>query len=624
MAFLGLHGEGRALFAYAQEKDLNYSPDCRPKTGLKCHLQAYVRRVISLKKKDLRWLLPALLLIALGIFLFTQGGGEKESSIKSYSELTKAIEAGEIEELHLDPNRGTAEAKESGGALANVGIPSGRDTNSELIALAEKNNVEVFSEPLRGNGGILQTITRLLMPLLLIGLLVGVAAYQFGWISNVRVEEADTGVSFDDVAGCGEAIEELDEVRAFLQDPARFEQLGARVPKGVLLYGAPGTGKTLLAKAVASEAGIPFFSASGSEFVEMFAGLGAKRVRSLFEKAKKSAPSIVFIDELDAVGGHRTSGSDGASREADQTLIQILKEMDGFDVSDNPVIVIGATNRLDSLDRALVRPGRFDRHIAIDPPDRRGRREILRVHAQGMKMAEDADLDSVAVQTSGMTGADLALLLNEAALLAARREAKKITNTDIDDAFFRIVAGAKKQHRMLSDDERHTVAVHESGHALVGERLPGSERLHKVSIIPRGSSGGQTLYVSEEDVYLYSEEMIRNRICGLLAGRAAEEVSFGRVTNGASDDLRRATEIAAQMIGEMGMSRSLGLRSLGSGKASPELRSKIDAEIALILEEEYARALEIIRAEEGRLEALVDALLKEETLDRERFLEILA
>jgi cell division protease FtsH len=572
-----------------------------------------------------KWLLLLPVVLVVGIIFGITSKSSDQLEIENYSQLVETIESGQAENLTLDPNSDTATVETKEGESGPVGVPSsGPDGFSDLVDLAERNDVQVSSEPLKSSSGSpLQTILRVLPTLALFLLIIGLAAFQFGWFSTVTVEAADTGVSFADVAGCGEAIEELEDVRSFLQDPKRFERLGARVPKGVLLYGPPGTGKTLLAKAVASEAGIPFYSASGSEFVEMFAGLGAKRVRTLFDKAKKSAPSIIFIDELDAVGGHRTSGNDGASKEADQTLIQILKEMDGFSVSENPVIVIGATNRLDSLDRALVRPGRFDRHVAIDPPDRRGRLEILEVHSQGKAMAPDIDLDLLAVQTAGMTGADLSLILNEAALLAARRDAEVIEASDIDDAYFRIVAGAKKQHRMLSERERETVAIHESGHALVGELLSGSEKLHKVSIIPRGRSGGQTLYVSDEDVFLYTEEMLRDRLCGLLAGRAAEQALEGKITNGAGDDLRRASEIALQMVTEMGMSKSIGLRSLAGSSPSAALRSEIDNEIQEILDLEYRRALEIIETERGAVERLKDALLVEETLDRERFLEIL-
>jgi cell division protease FtsH len=573
-----------------------------------------------------KWLLLLPLVLVAGVIFGVSSKDSKEIPVDNYTDLVRTIESGQAKSLQLDPNTDTARVTTAEGQSSSIGVPaSGPDGFSDLVDLAKEKGVEVSSQALKtSSGGFLQTVLRILPTLALVLLIGGLAAFQFGWFSTVTVEAADTGVSFSDVAGCGEAIEELEDVRSFLQDPKKFERLGARVPKGVLLYGPPGTGKTLLAKAVASEAGIPFFSASGSEFVEMFAGLGAKRVRGLFDKAKKSAPSIIFIDELDAVGGHRTAGGDGASKEADQTLIQILKEMDGFSVSENPVIVIGATNRLDSLDRALVRPGRFDRHVAIDPPDRRGRQEILEVHARGKALDPKVDLELLAIQTAGMTGADLSLILNEAALLAARRDGEQIESRDIDDAYFRIVAGAKKQHRMLSPDDRETVAIHDSGHALVGELLSGSEKLHKVSIIPRGRSGGQTLYVSDEDVFLYSEEMLRDRICGLLAGRAAEEAICGRVTNGAGDDLRRASEIALQMITEMGMSKSIGLRSLsGQGSTSATLRAQIDEEVQGVLDEEYSRALEIIRAEEGAVERLRDALLVEETLDRERFLEIL-
>lgn len=583
-------------------------------------VSAEMKRLLG-KARRFWWL--ALLPLLVGLWL-AGSSGKEEQPIDNYSQLVSAIEKGDVESITLDPNNDTVQAKDGEGEVSVVGVPAtGPGGFSKIIRQAQKANVEVSSEPLKG-GSFKQNLIRALPTLLLLGLIGAALAWQTGILNRVSAHPKKTGVGFDDVAGCDEAIEELEDVRSFLQDPNRFEVLGARVPKGVLLYGPPGTGKTLLAQAVADEAGIPFFSASGSEFVEMFAGLGAKRVRQLFQAAKKSAPSIIFIDELDAVGGHRTSGGDGGSREADQTLVQILKEMDGFEVSSHPVIVIAATNRVDHLDRALVRPGRFDRHIAIDPPDRFGRRQILAVHSRGKPLGDDVDLDSLAIQTSGMTGADLALILNEAALIASRRGAGEISAHDIDDAFFRIVAGAKKQNRALSEKERQTIAVHECGHALVGERLPGSSRLHKVSVIPRGSSGGQTLYVSSEDVFLESREGLLEKISGLLAGRAAEEVVFGTISSGAADDLRRASDIALAMVCELGMSERVGLRSLaGSGGRSPAMARMIDEEVGEILDRQYAQALEIVREEKAAIERLSAALLVEETIDRERFLEVL-
>ena len=572
-------------------------------------------------KSLLKKILPALLVVA-AVGILIGRGGEKEPETVSFSKVLQNIRSEKVQEIEIIPSRALATIQYKNNKERATGIPGEAGTR-QLLRLAESQGVQVRSEPIPGEGP-LAVVSRILPPLLLVGILVGLLAYQMGWFSRSRVEESSTGVSFDDVAGCGEAIEELQDVRSFLRDPEKFESLGARVPKGVLLYGPPGTGKTLLAKAVASEAGIPFYSSSGSEFVEMFAGLGAKRVRQLFRQAKRSAPSIIFIDELDAVGGHRSSGGgDGGTREADQTLLQILKEMDGFDVSSDPVIVIGATNRISSLDTALVRPGRFDRHISIDPPDRRGRLEVLEVHARDKKIDTTVDLEALASQTAGMTGADLALVLNEAALLAARNDHETILPVDIDDAYFRVVAGAKKQHRLFSDKERETVAFHEAGHALVGENLPGSEKLHKVSIIPRGQSGGQTLYVSEEDVFLHSRSQLEDRICGLLAGRAAEEIFIGEISTGAGDDLHRASQIADKMVTELGMSNALGLRSVGEGQLPSALQDRAEEEMRLLLDTQYKRAQKILENNPDTVRAISQALLREETLDRERFLEII-
>lgn len=572
-------------------------------------------------KSLLKKILPVFLVIALAALLLGRGSADQTETV-AFSKALEDVRAEKIEKIEIVPGRALAIVQYKNNKERSTGIP-GEAGTKQLLRLAEQADIQIKSEPIPSEGP-LAVISRILPPVILVAILLGFLGYQMGWFSRSKVEASSTGVSFDDVAGCGEAIEELQDVRSFLADPEKFESLGARVPKGVLLYGPPGTGKTLLAKAVASEAGIPFYSSSGSEFVEMFAGLGAKRVRQLFRQAKRSAPSIIFIDELDAVGGHRSSGGgDGGTREADQTLLQILKEMDGFDVSSDPVIVIGATNRISSLDTALVRPGRFDRHISIDPPDRRGRYEVLQVHARNKKIDPAVDLESLANQTAGMTGADLSLVLNEAALLAARNDHETILPVDVDDAYFRVVAGAKKQHRLFSDREREMVAYHEAGHALVGESLPGSEKLHKVSIIPRGQSGGQTLYVSEEDVFLHSRSQLEDRICGLLAGRASEEVFLGEISTGASDDLLRASQIVDKMVTELGMSRSLGLRSIGEDPLPTALADKAEEEMRNILDAQYKRATEILTEKENLVQKLAEALLEEETLDRERFLEIL-
>jgi cell division protease FtsH len=544
-----------------------------------------------------------------------------------YSEVQEKVADGQIKSLEILPLTQSIEVTEKKDDKKYVvGFPTseGKQGLGSLLETAEKNNVQVSSKPIDNSRTILAYLTNIFPILLLVGVLI-FFAYSQGLLGNkVNVEPITSNVKFNDVAGCGEAVEELQEVRQFLADPNRFESLGATVPKGILLYGPPGTGKTLLAKAVANEAGIPFFACAGSDFTEMYVGVGAKRVRSIFKKAKKIAPSIIFIDELDAVGGKRTSDGDGGSREANNTLMQILNEMDGFSVSENPVIVMAATNRTEALDQALVRPGRFDRHIAVDPPDRYGREQILEVHSRNKPLSEDVDLQRIAIQTSGMTGADLALLLNEAALLAARRGGDNINRLDIDNAFLRIVAGAEKQHRSLSEDERQRIAYHETGHAIVREFLKGSDVVHKISIIPRGKSGGQTIYVSEEDVFLHSQDQLKDKIASLLAGRAAEEIIFNEISSGAADDLQRASALANQMYSSLGMGKTLGLRVKTDELHLSDIEQReLDSEIKDLLQNEYQRAKQLITDQEDALISISQALLEEEVMDRERFLELL-
>lgn len=577
-------------------------------------------------KKSL--LIAGFLLLGVVLFLlFVNRASDADAPVTSLTQLEKRLAEAKIEKLTVDPNSEEVEVEEKGYAPYRVAVPMVGDKEGmgRLLSEARKRGIEVMSEPRKGGESPLALILRIVPTLLIGAFAILILAQYTGFGFRRRVEPARSRTSFSEVAGVGEAVEELREVREFLADPKRYARLGARVPKGVLLYGPPGSGKTLLSKAVASEAGVPFFACSGSEFVEMFAGLGARRVRQLFQEAKKHAPSIVFIDELDAVGGQRAKGGpgDSAQREADQTLIQILNEMDGFEVSEHPVIVIGATNRIESLDPALIRPGRFDRHIAVDPPDRRGRLEILEVHAKDKPLADDVDLGRVASQTAGMTGAELALILNEAALRAARRHNEKITAADIDEAFFRVVAGAERQHRTLSAEERRVIAYHEAGHAIIREALPGAQEVHKISIIPRGRSGGQTVTVSAEDVFLYSQSELRNHICGLLGGRAAEQLIFGEVSSGAADDLQKASALAERIVAELGMGEAMGLVVVRDDhEPSPSTRERIENECRTLLDDEYSRALQLLGDRRDELEAVAQALLEEETIDRERFLEL--
>ncbi len=444
-------------------------------------------------------------------------------------------------------------------------------------------------------------------------------------------------VTFDDVAGCDESKEELQEVIEYLKDPSRFAEFGAKVPKGVLLLGSPGTGKTLLSRAAAGEADVPFFSISGSDFVEMFVGVGAARVRDLFEQARKYQPCIVFIDEIDAVGRQRGAGLGGGHDEREQTLNQLLVEMDGFDVSTG-IILIAATNRPDILDPALLRPGRFDRQIVVDRPDVKGRQAILEVHAKGKNLAESVDLGVVARRTPGFVGADLANVVNEAALLAARRSRKRIEMSEFEEAIDRTLAGPERKSRLISAKEKEIIAYHESGHALIAKLLPGSDPVHKISIIPRGHQAlGYTLQLPEEDRFLISKKELLNRICILLGGRVTEEIVFGDITTGAQNDLERATETARQMVTQYGMSDRLGPVTLGRKRHevflgrdivddrnySEEVAYAIDQEVRSIIEGSYDSVWELLKANRDSLESITRNLLDLEVIEAEELDAIL-
>jgi cell division protease FtsH len=450
--------------------------------------------------------------------------------------------------------------------------------------------------------------------------------------AKVYVEGESAKTTFADVAGVEEAKTELVEVVDFLKTPERFTQIGARIPKGVLLVGPPGTGKTLLAKAVAGEAGVPFFSISGSEFVELFVGVGSSRVRDLFEQAKKQAPCIVFIDELDAIGKSRSSGGFyGGNDEREQTLNQLLTEMDGFAAGDATVIVLAATNRPESLDSALLRPGRFDRQVLVDRPDLSGREAILRIHAQKVKLGPDVDLRAIATRTPGFAGADLANMINEAALLAARRRSEAVAQEDLAEAIERVVAGLEKKSRVLNDKEKKIVAYHEVGHALVGALTPGSGRVEKISIVPRGMAAlGYTLQLPTEDRFLMDEAELRSQIATMLGGRSAEEVIFGSITTGAANDLQRATDLAERMVTTYGMSKVLGPLAyeqgqqpmfLGNGAANPrrmvseQTAEAIDREVKDIVETAHQQALDILQQNRDLLEEIATQLLETEVIE---------
>lgn len=463
----------------------------------------------------------------------------------------------------------------------------------------------------------------------------GSAAMNFGQSGARKFTGDNPTVTFDDVAGIPEAKEELFEVVEFLREPEKFIALGARIPKGVLLMGAPGTGKTLLAKAVSGEAGVPFYSISGSEFVEMFVGVGASRVRDLFDKAKSDSPCIVFVDEIDAVGRHRGAGLGGSHDEREQTLNQILVEMDGFDTDTN-VIIIAATNRPDVLDPALLRPGRFDRRVILDRPDMRGREAILKVHARGKPLGPDVDLKIIAKATPGFVGADLENMINEAAILAARREKKVIEQTDFQESIERVIAGPERKSRLISDVEKQIIAYHEAGHAITAKSLPEADTVHKISIIARGQAGGYTLILPETDRTLVSRNKILADMVSLLGGRAAEEIVFSDITSGASNDLERVTKMARDMVTRLGMSSVLGPMVYGKkdemvflGKEFTEQRDysesvaeQIDIEVKQLVSDAYDRAKVILKKHRKVLDVLAEKLLEQETVDAKELEEI--
>ena len=523
----------------------------------------------------------------------------------------------------------------------------------ELIQKLREKQVSFDAHPMRNDGAIWGLLGNLVFPVLLITGLFFLfrrsnnlpggpgQAMNFGK-SRARFQmEAKTGVKFDDVAGIEEAKEELQEVVTFLKQPEKFTAVGARIPKGVLLVGPPGTGKTLLAKAIAGEAGVPFFSISGSEFVEMFVGVGASRVRDLFEQAKTNAPCIVFIDEIDAVGRQRGAGLGGGNDEREQTLNQLLTEMDGFE-GNTGIIIIAATNRPDVLDAALLRPGRFDRQVVVDRPDYAGRSEILRVHARGKTLSKDVDLDKIARRTPGFTGADLSNLLNEAAILAARRNLTEISMDEINDAIDRVLAGPEKKDRVMSEKRKTLVAYHEAGHALVGALMPDYDPVQKISIIPRGRAGGLTWFTPSEDrmdTGLYSRAYLENQMAVALGGRLAEEIIFGEeeVTTGASNDLQQVSRVAKQMITRFGMSDRLGPVALGRQQGnmflgrdimserdfSEETAAAIDEEVRKLVDTAYIRAKEVLVSNRKVLDEIAQMLIDKETVDAEELQQIL-
>ncbi len=490
----------------------------------------------------------------------------------------------------------------------------------------------------------LSLVLQLLPILLIVGVFLfflnsmqggGSRIMQFGKSKAKQVSKDQPKVTFADVAGADEAVEELQEIKEFLESPAKFQRIGAKIPKGVLLFGPPGTGKTLLARAVAGEAGVPFFSISGSDFVEMFVGVGASRVRDLFNQAKNNSPAIIFVDEIDAVGRHRGAGMGGGHDEREQTLNQLLVEMDGFDLNTG-VILIAATNRPDILDPALLRPGRFDRQIVVDRPDLEGRKAILNVHAKGKPLGSDIDLDVLARRTPGFTGADLANLMNESALLAARRGADTIDMAAMEESIDRVIAGPERKSRVMSDKDKRVIAYHEGGHALVGHVLPNTDPIHKVSIVARGRALGWTLALPTEDRFMHTRSKLCDELAMLLGGRTAEELVFGDPTTGAQNDIEKATQIARAMVTEYGMTDVIGPQQLGQKDGEPflgrdmghrrdysdEVAATVDAEVRRLIEHAHEEAAEILRQHRKTLDLLADVLVERETVDTPELLEI--
>ncbi|MDK2798783.1 MAG: cell division protease FtsH [Clostridiales bacterium] len=581
-----------------------------------------------------------ILLFVVILMIFTLYNLPNKTEEKVYSDLVRLIQAGEVKELEIIDHKAIAQLRD--GSKLEVTIPSKEIINSVLNKYDPENKINVnYQEPPTPPWWITILPTLGLVVIFILFWVFFLQQSQGGGGSRVMsfgksrakmATEDKKKVTFDDVAGADEEKEELKEIVEFLKSPKKFVELGARIPKGVLLVGPPGTGKTLLAKAVAGEAGVPFFSISGSDFVEMFVGVGASRVRDLFEQAKKNAPCIVFIDEIDAVGRHRGAGLGGGHDEREQTLNQLLVEMDGFGVNEG-VIIIAATNRPDILDPALLRPGRFDRQIVVGVPDVKGREEILKVHSKGKPLGSDIDLNVLAKTTPGFTGADLENLMNEAALLAARRNKKQINMQELDEAIIKVIAGPEKRSRVISDKARRLTAYHEAGHAVIAKLLPTQDPVHQVSIIPRGRAGGYTLSLPKEDKYYVSKTEMLEDIIELLGGRVAEKLVLDDISTGASNDIERATNIARKMVTKYGMSDKLGPMTFGSDQDevfigrdlaqsrnfSEHVAAQIDEEIKNIIDNGYRKCQQLLEENMDRLHAVAKALLEKEKLDGPEF-----
>lgn len=589
------------------------------------------------------------LILAAAIFMGMNSmtAEKKEANLIEYSQFIQQVKQGKVNSVNLEGSPAGYAISGERNDTEKTKFTTHAPLDDKLIQVLEDNKVRVKVTPEEKPSVLLSFLSSLLPVLLLIGVWIYFmrmqtgggkgGAFSFGK-SRARLLDKDANtVTFADVAGCDEAKEEVQEIVDYLKAPNRYQSLGGRVPRGILLAGSPGTGKTLLAKAIAGEAGVPFFSISGSDFVEMFVGVGASRVRDMFEQAKKNAPCIIFIDEIDAVGRQRGAGLGGGNDEREQTLNQLLVEMDGFE-SNQTVIVIAATNRPDVLDPALQRPGRFDRQVVVPLPDIRGREQILKVHAKKVPLDESVDLSTLARGTPGFSGADLANLVNEAALFAGRRNKTKVDQSDFEDAKDKIYMGPERRSMVMHEDEKRATAYHESGHAIVAESLPYTDPVHKVTIMPRGRALGLTWQLPERDrISMYKDQML-SQISILFGGRIAEDIFVGRISTGASNDFERATQIAREMVTRFGMSEKMGVmvyaenegevflgRSITrSQHISEDTQQKVDAEIRRILDEQYAVAYKILDENRDKMETMCKALIEWETLDREQVLEIMA
>ncbi len=583
---------------------------------------------------------PILIVVVLVFFVMKLfPSGSSHGPVRSeYTLVTKELPQHEIKEVIFKTKGSVLEVVRKDGSKYETGFTE--QTTPELKKELRETSTHYNTEPNKSSV-ILSLLVTVLPILIFVFIWIfllnqiqggGSKVMSFGKSRAKRLSADSPKITFRDVAGVDEAVEELHEIKEFLENPKKFQALGARIPTGVLLYGPPGTGKTLLARAVAGEAGVPFFSISGSDFVEMFVGVGASRVRDLFEQAKQNSPCIIFMDEIDAVGRHRGAGLGGGHDEREQTLNQLLVEMDGFEAKDN-IIMIAATNRPDILDPALLRPGRFDRQIAVDRPDRKGRAKILEVHTRGKPLAKVIDIDALAGQTPGFTGADLSNLINEAALLSARTGKREIGQEELEEGIMRVIAGPEKKTRVMSEKERLITAYHEMGHAIVGHYLEHSDPVHKISVISRGQALGYTISMPQEDRFLTTRAELNDTMAMTLGGRAAEEIVFGEITTGASNDLEKVTATAKQMVMRFGMSEKLGPRVFGHEHSQPflgrefstepdysdEIAREIDDEVRRIIEAAHQRARDILTEHRQHLGSLSETLVKRETLEKEEF-----